>query len=119
MMEARGEENLPTSELKFIMQRIEQTERDKRALEAKVGAVQRDIEEVRTKKEQEWYVQTWENNGKPESQNTIARVTAMLEKPKLIDAKQKSKDYLNAKVISGEANEDTFEKLGKFETVLK
>ena len=50
-----------------------------------------------------------ENNGKPESQNPIARVTAMLEKPKLIDAKQKSKDYLDAKVISGEANEDTYE----------
>ena len=107
IMEARGGENLPTSELKFIMQRLEQTEQDKRALEAKVGAVQRDMEEVKTKKEQEWYVQTWENNGKPESPNPIARVTAMLEKPKLIDAKQKSKDFLDAKVICGEANEDT------------
>ena len=87
-------------------------------MEAKVGAVQRDIEEVKTKKEQEWYVQTWENNEKSESQNPIARVTAMLEKPKRIDAKQKSKDYLDAKVICGEANEDTYEKLGKFETAL-
>ena len=52
MMEARGEENLPTSELKFIMQRIEQTERDKRALEAKVGAVQRDIGHRRGKDEE-------------------------------------------------------------------
>ena len=59
MIEARGGGNLPTSELKFVKQRIEQMERDKRALEAKVGAVQRDIEEVKTKKEQEWYVQTW------------------------------------------------------------
>ena len=88
-------------------------------MEAKVGAVQRDIEEVKTKKELEWYVQTWENNEKSESQNPIARVTAMLEKPKRIDAKQKSKDYLDAKVICGEANEDTYEKLGKFDTALK
>ena len=119
MMEAGGEGNLPTSELKFIMQRLEQTEQEKLALETKVGGVQRDIKEIKTKKEQEWYVQTWENNGKPESQNPIARVTAMLEKPKRIDAKQKSKDYLDAKVICGEANEDTYEKLGKFETALK
>ena len=118
-MEAGEGGNLPTSESKFKMQRLEQIEQDKRALEAKVGAVQRDIEEVKTKKEQEWYVQTWENNGKSESQNPIARVTAMLEKPKLIDAKQKSKDYLDAKVISVEANEGTYEKLGKFETAFK
>ncbi len=57
-------------------------------------------------------MQTWENNGKPESQDPIPRETAMLENPKI-------KEYLDIKVISGEANEDTYEKLGEFETALK
>jgi len=39
----------------------------------------------------------------------------MLEKPKVTDANQKSKEYLDIKVRNGEANE----KLGKFETTLK
>ncbi len=62
---------------------------------------------------------TWENNGKPENQNPIARLTAMLEKPKLAYANQKSKDFLEARVISRDANEDTNEKQGRFETALK
>ena len=57
-------------------------------------------------------MQTWENNGKLESQDPIPRETAMLENPKI-------KEYLDIKVISGEANEDTYEKLGKFDTALK
>jgi len=43
----------------------------------------------------------------------------MLERPKVTDAKHKSREYLDVKAISGEANEDTFEKLGRFETALK
>ena len=65
------------------------------------------------------YVNKWENNDEPENQSSIARVTALLEKPKLTDENQKSKDFLDAKVISGDANEYTFEKLGKFETALE
>ena len=54
--------------------------------------MQKDIEEVETKKEQEWCLQTWENNTIPEGQDPIAKATALLEKSKLIDANQKSKD---------------------------
>ena len=43
----------------------------------------------------------------------------MLEKPKITDPNQKSKDFLDAKVISGGANEETYEKLGRFETALQ
>lgn len=50
------------SELQFIMQRLEQVEQDKKALEAIVGTVQREGKEVKTKKEKESYVQTWKDN---------------------------------------------------------
>ena len=43
----------------------------------------------------------------------------MLEKPKITDPNQKSKDFLDAKVISGGANEETYEILGRFETALQ
>ncbi len=65
------------------------------------------------------YVNKWENNDEPENRSSIARLTALLEKSKLTDANQKSKDFLDAKVISGDANEYTYEKLGKFETAPK
>ena len=71
------------------------------------------------KKEKELYVNTWESNAQPDSQDPIARVTAILEKPKITDENQKVKDFLDAKVISGDANEDTYEKLAKHETNLK
>jgi len=64
-------------------------------------------------------MQTWENNGKPEDLDPTTRFTGMLERPKVTDAKHKSREYLDVKAISGEANEDTFEKLGRFETALK
>ena len=63
MTEAGGGGNSPTPELQLILQRLEQMEQDKQALEPKLGAV-------------------------------------------------------SAKVISGEVNEDTYEKLGKLETAL-
>ena len=117
MTEARGGRNLQFSEFQVIMQKWEQMEQGKQALEEIVGAVQRDV--VKTKKENKSYVNTWENNGKPENQDPIARLTAMLEKPKLAYANQKSKDFLDARVISRDANEDPYEKLGRFETALK
>ena len=43
----------------------------------------------------------------------------MVEKPKLTDAIEKSKDFLYARMISGDATEDTYEKLGKYETIPK
>ena len=43
----------------------------------------------------------------------------MLEKPKLVDAQQKSKDLLDAKVIDGSATEDTNEKLCIYQTSLR
>ena len=45
----------------------------KQALEAKVGALQSNVVDVKMKK-----VNTWGNNAQPESQDLIARVTAML-----------------------------------------
>ena len=39
-------------------------EQGKQALEETVGAVQRDV--VKMKKEKKSYVNTWENNGKPD-----------------------------------------------------
>ena len=38
---------------------------------------------------------------------------------KITDENQKVKDFLDAKVISGDANEDTYEKLAKHETTLQ
>ena len=64
MTEARGLGDPPLSEFQIIMQRMEQMELGKRALQAVVGAVQK--EEVKTKNEKESYVQTWENNATPE-----------------------------------------------------
>ena len=61
------------------------------------------------KKKQKSYVQRWENNAKPEDQDPTTRVTGMLEKPKVTDANQKSKVYVDINAISGEANEDTYE----------
>ena len=59
----------------------------------------------------------WKTRSK--NHDPIARLTAMLEKPKLAYANQKSKDFLDARVISRDANEDPYEKLGRFETALK
>ncbi len=49
MTEARGGRNLQFSEFQVIMQKWEQMEQGKQALEEIIGAVQRDV--VKTKKE--------------------------------------------------------------------
>ena len=59
--------------------------------------MQRDVKEVKTKKEKESYVETWEANTKLENQDPIARVTAMLEKPKLTDANRIRKGFLDGR----------------------
>ena len=41
-------------------------EQDKQAFEEQIWVMQKDLEEVETKKEQEWCLQTWENNAIPE-----------------------------------------------------
>ena len=119
MTEAGGGGNPPLSELQFVMQKLEQMEQGSRALETTVWEMLRYVEEVKKKKEKELYVNTWESNAQPESQDPIARVTAILEKPKITDENQKVKDFLDAKVISVDANEDTYEKLVKHETTLQ
>ena len=57
-------------------------EQGKRALEVIVGEMQKDVKEAKTKKQKESYGNTWEINSKPESQDPLARVTAMHEKSK-------------------------------------
>ena len=64
---AKVVETPPSSQLEIIMQRLEQMEQGKRALEVIVGTVQRDVEEVKTKKGKESYLQTWEANAKTEN----------------------------------------------------
>ena len=82
MTEAGGGGNPPLSELQFVMQKLEQMEQGSRALETTVWEMLSYVEEVKKKKEKELYVNTWESNAQPESQDPIARVTAMLEKPR-------------------------------------
>ena len=49
-------------------------------------------------------MQKQENNGTPEGQDPITRVTTMLERPKIMDAlQQQSKDFPDAKVTNGTA----------------
>ena len=62
-------------------------------------------------------METWEN--KLESQDPIAKVTAMMEKPKIIEADQKRIEFLNMKVIDETAKEDTWKKISKIENALK
>ena len=57
MTEAGGGGDPPLSEFQIIMQRLEQMELGKRALQGVVGAVQKDVE-VKKKKEKESYVKT-------------------------------------------------------------
>ncbi len=64
-------------------------------------------------------METWESNAKLESQDPIARVTAMMDKPKIIEADQKRMEFLNIKVIDETANEDTWEKISKIGNALK
>ena len=42
----------------------------------------------------------WKNNSTPESQDPITRETAMLEKPKIIDAQDRFKEFLDAAVAN-------------------
>ena len=56
----------------------------------KVGSMPQDIEVDKMKKTQDLYLETLENYAKPESHDPIARVTAMLEKPKVTDVKSPS-----------------------------
>ena len=44
------------------------------------------MQEVKTKKENDAFMHMWENNATPDSQDPITRVTAMLERAKVIDA---------------------------------
>ena len=57
--EARGEETPQLSEFKIIMQRLNQVTLEKRALEAVVGTVQKEVQEAKAPKVKESYVQTW------------------------------------------------------------
>ena len=60
-----------------------------------------------------------ENNAKLESQDPIAKVTEMIEKPKIIEADQKRIEFLNMKVIDETAKEDTWKKISKIENALQ
>ena len=71
----------------------------------------------RSGKNEDSHVETWEN--KLESQDPIAKVTAMMEKPKIIEADQKRIKFLNMKVIDETANEDTWKKYLKLKMPLR
>ena len=60
----------------------------------------------------------WKNNSTLESQDPITRETAMLGKPKINDAQDRSKEFLEEAVANGTANADTYKKLAKFEASL-
>ena len=63
------------------------------------------------------FVQNWFRIDTKMMRNFVQK-KSFRAKPRNCCANQKSKDYLVAKVINGEANEDTYEKLCKFETAL-
>ena len=60
----------------------------------------------------------WKNNSTPECQDPITRETAMLGKPKINDAQDRSKEFLDAAVANRTLNADTYKKLAKFEASL-
>lgn len=65
-----------------------------------VVTVQKDLHEVKKQKGKESYMNMWKNNSTPESQDPITRETAMLEKPKIIDAQDRFKEFLDAAVAN-------------------
>ena len=71
-----------------------------RTRDAVVVTVQKDIQELKTQKGKESYMNMWKNNSTPKSQDPITRETAMLEKPKIIDAQDRFKEFLNAAVAN-------------------
>ena len=71
-----------------------------RTRDAVVVTVQKDIQELKTQKGKESYMNMWKNNSTPESQDPITRETAMLEKPKIIDAQDRFKEFLDAAVAN-------------------
>ena len=72
------------------MQRLEQMEQDKRAMEARLGAMQTDIAEKKMKKNKNGMCRHGKTMRNLQSQDSIARETVMLE---ITDANQKSKEY--------------------------
>ena len=52
-----------------------------------------------------------EKNMRPESQDPIAKITEMLEIPTIMEVSQKTKEFLDIKVIYGTENKNTWEKL--------
>ena len=72
------------------MQRLEQMEQDKRAMEARLGAMQTDIAEKKMKKNKNGMCRHGKTMRNLQSQDPIARETVMLE---ITDANQKSKEY--------------------------
>ena len=71
-----------------------------RTRDAVVVTVQKDIQELKTQKGKESYMNMWKNNSTPKSQDPITRETAMLEKPKIIDAQDRFKEFLDAAVAN-------------------
>ena len=59
---------------------------------------------MKTKNENQSYMQMWENNATLETHDPIARVQAMLEQSKKRDVTQRCMEQLNEFVIAGRAN---------------
>ena len=59
---------------------------------------------MKTKNENQSYMQTWEKNVTLETHDPIARVQAMLEQSKKRDVTQRCMEQLNEFVIAGRAN---------------
>ena len=72
------------------MQRLEQIEQDKQAMEVRLGAMQTDIAEKKIKKNKNGMCRHGKTMRNLQSQDPIARETVMLE---ITDANQKSKEY--------------------------
>jgi len=61
---------------------MEQMEMDKRVKDGKLGAIQKNIEEIKFKTKQESYVQTRENDAQPESQDASTEIDCSVEMSK-------------------------------------
>ena len=107
--------NPQLTEFQIIMQKTEQTELQSPANEK---TLHKELQKVKMKKENWSFVQTWENNATPESQDPITRVQAMLKQSKIMDAQQKYKEHLNEQVADGTANMNTYKKLRNDEASL-
>ena len=60
-----------------------------------IAKMQRGMQQARIQEEKQLYVDTWENTATQESQYPITRVIGMLQEPKIPDAQDKSKEYLD------------------------